>query len=210
MALFRRAQLLKRVASAVALGLLVLGSAILSHAQTGALVSQRNLAELVDEAGIIIRGRVVSTRVEPHPQYPALMTVVVTLQVDETLKGQVGETYTFRQFIWDARDTKNAAGYSKASSMLLLLLPPNGNGLSSPAGLEQGRFRLTTDASGRTMAANGQNNAGLFDRVAPQAAAKGTPLTGRAAALATTPPASGPAALDDLRDMIRQLASANQ
>src|SRR5262245_61626838 len=96
----RRAQLLEFALSVFATALLILVSAPSLSAQRGALTASRNLAELVDESGVIVRGRVVSAVVEPHPQYSALWTVVVTLQVDEALKGQVGNTYTFRQFIW--------------------------------------------------------------------------------------------------------------
>ena len=190
---------------------LIFVAALPSLAQRGALTASRNLAELVDESGVILRGHVISTRVEPHPQYPALWTVVVTLQVDETLKGQTGDTYTFRQFVWDSRDRDDAAGYAKGGQLLLLLISPNANGLSSPAGLEQGRFRLTTDAAGKLFAANGRSNLGLLNGVAAQANAKGIRLSGRAAALASTPaPTAAPLALDDLRDLIRQLAGTNQ
>ena len=177
-------------------------------AQRGAITAPRNLAEMVDEAGLILRGRVVSTQVEPYPQFSALWTVVVTLQVDETLKGQVVETYTFRQFIWDLRDRANAAGYQKGGHLLLLLLSPNQQGFSSPAGLEQGRFRVTTDSAGRSFAINGRNNLGLFSDVASQATAKGIRLAPRTDALVSAP-APGPVVLDDLRDLIRQLVGAN-
>jgi hypothetical protein len=201
-----RAQLLERLLNTVAAGLLVLALALPSLAQRGAVTAPRNLAELVDEAGVILRGHVISAVVEPHPQYAALWTVVVTLQVDETLKGQAAGTYTFRQFIWDPRDRASSAGYAKGGQMLLLLISPNAQGLSSPAGLEQGRFRLTSDSNGKLFAANGRNNVGLFHGVSARAGAKGIHLSSRAAALAAAPQASGPAALDDLRDLIRQLA----
>ena len=44
---------------------------------------------------------VVSVRMEKHPELTNLDTVVVTLRVRETLKGQAGETFTFRQYVWD-------------------------------------------------------------------------------------------------------------
>jgi hypothetical protein len=177
-------------------------------AQRGALTAARNLADLVTEAGVIFRGRIVSTRVEPHPQFSALWTVVVTMQVDEAIKGQIANSYTFRQFIWDPRDREDAAGYLKGQNLLLLLTAPNSNGLSSPAGLEQGRFQLSTNAAGNAFATNGRNNAGLLSGVAERATSKGIRLAPRALALASAPP-QGPLALDDLLTLIRQLASAN-
>ena len=183
-------------------------SARMASGQRGALTAGRNLADLVGEAGVIVRGRIVSTRVEPHPQFSALWTVVVTLQVDETLKGQPGNTYTFRQFIWDPRDREDAAGYLKGQNLLLLLTAPNSNGLSSPVGLEQGRFRLSADSAGNLYATNGRNNAGLLNGVASRAAARSIRLEPRIATLVASPP-PGPVALDDLRTLVRQFASVN-
>lgn len=179
-----------------------------AHAQRGAITAPRNLSELVDEAGVILRGQVIAARVEPHPQFSALTTVVVTLRVDETLKGQAGATYTFRQFIWDPRDQQDAAGYAKSGPVLLFLLKPNAQGLSSPVALEQGIFRLKSDASGKLYASNGRNNAGLFNGIATQASAKGIRLTPRAQSVISAPAAAG-VAFDDLRDLVKQLMGAS-
>src|SRR5690348_11925161 len=75
--------------------------------QRGAITASRNLADLAGEARVIVRGRIVSARVEPHPQFSSLWTILVTLQVDEVIKGQLGDSYTFRQFIWDPRDRQD-------------------------------------------------------------------------------------------------------
>jgi hypothetical protein len=200
----------KGSARAVTLSVLLLLSVLAQlHAeQRGALTASRNLADLVAESGVILRGRIVSTRVEPHPQFSALWTVVVTLQVDEAIKGANTGTYTFRQFIWDPRDRQDAAGYQKGQRLLLLLTAPNANGLSSPVGLEQGRFQLSTDAAGNVFAANGRNNAGLLNGLAARASSKGIRLAPRAQALVSSPP-QGPLALDDLVSLIRQFASVN-
>ncbi len=81
-------------------------------------------------------------------------------------------------------------------------------GLSSPVGLEQGRFQLSIDAAGNAYATNGRNNAGLLNGVAARATAKGIRLEPRSAALVAAPP-QGPLALSDLLTLIRQLASVN-
>jgi hypothetical protein len=130
------------------------------YAQRGALTRSRNLGELVSQSAVILRGNVISARAEPHPDLTNLWTVVVTLQVRETLKGEAGPTFTFRQFIWDIRDRYDAAGYRKGQDLLLLMNPPTRYGLSSPAGLEQGRFRIQRDGAGRETAVNGHGNAG--------------------------------------------------
>lgn len=178
-------------------------------AQRGGITASHNLPDLVDESAVILRGSVISARVEPHPNFPALWTVLITLRVDETLKGQAAGTYTFRQYIWDSRDRSDAAGYTKSGPLLLFLLRPNSAGLSSPAGLEQGRFRLTSDSSGNLYATNGRNNAGLFNGVASRVTAKGLRLSLRSEALIAAPPPSGAVALEDLRDLVKQFAGAN-
>ena len=176
-------------------------------AQRGAITRPQHLNELVEESAVILRGTVSSARVEPHPQFRGLHTVLITLRVEETLKGNAVVSYTFRQYIWDARDRMDAAGYRKGQRLLLLLIAPNQHGLSSPAGLEQGRFRIERDAQGREHAVNGHGNAGLLRNVESAAAKKGAPLP-QALARAAAEHRSGPLELDELRAMIRALAGS--
>src|SRR5262249_1167651 len=44
------------------------------YGQDGAIVRPQNLAQMTDEAGTILQGRVVSVRMEPHPQLSNLQT----------------------------------------------------------------------------------------------------------------------------------------
>ncbi len=191
-----------------ALALLLLVQAWPASAQRGALTEQRNLAQLVAQLAVIVRGYVVSARVEPHPELHHLYTVVVTLRVAESLKGDAGQTFTFRQFIWDIRDRYDAAGYRKGQHLLLLMNPPTRYGLMSPAGLEQGRFRITRDAEGHETAVNGLGNAGLFRGLDQQLQGKRLKLGPRATALIRLH-RSGPVALDDLRELTRELQAVN-
>lgn len=179
--------------------------AVGAQAQRGAYTQSRNLAELVAQSPLIVRGYVVSARVEPHPDLHNLSTVLVTLRVAETLKGDTAETFQFRQFIWDLRDRHDAAGYRKGQHVLLLMNPTTRYGLTSPAGLEQGRFRIGRDAAGREVAINGHGNAGLFRDLENQLTQKKVKLPPRFSALVREHP-SGPIALDDLRDLTRELA----
>lgn len=189
----------------VALLLYLLGS-VPALAQRGAVVQPRNLDDLVAQASLIVHGRVLSARLEPHPQYSNLSTVVVTLRVDETLKGVPAQTLTFRQFVWDIRDKMDAAGYRKGQQLLLLLNPETSIGLRSPVGLEQGRFRIVRDAAGRSLAVNLPHNAALFRDLLPRLQAKGVKLSARLAARVAEPP-PGPIALEDLRELILLLAA---
>ncbi len=171
------------------------------------MVLQQNLVELVEDAATIVKGHVVSARVEPHPQLDNLQTVVVTLRVEDTLKGQAGETFTFRQFIWDVREGQAAAGYKKGQHLLILLTQPSRYGLSSPVGLGQGRFHLRRTPEGKELALNEYANAALFRGVDKQLARRGIRL----------PPGlqqmvqdhrSGPLPMERLEKLIRELAGS--
>lgn len=177
-------------------------------AQQGALTVPRNLDQLTDRADVIVRGSVVSARVEKHPELYALDTVVVTLRVKQTLKGQAGDTFTFRQYIWDIRDRRNAAGYRKGQDMLLLMIAPSRYGLSSPVGLEQGRFRILRERSGREIAVNGRNNLRLFDGIGAAAAKQGIALTPKSRSLVAKH-RQGPIELIELTAMIRTFGNGS-
>ncbi len=173
-------------------------------AQRGALTLPRNAAQLAAQSAVIVRGRVVSARVEPLRDYPALHTVVVTMAVDEVLKGTTGRTYTFRQFIWDLRDRLDAAGYRKGQHLLLMLNPPTPLGLISPAGLEQGRFRILREG-GQTVAVNGTDNFHLLQGVDADLRQRGVMPSARLA-VDINRHQHGPVPLDELQEVIRQMA----
>jgi hypothetical protein len=136
-----------------------------AHAQRGAITLPRNLADLSSNAGQIIQGRVVSATVEPDPRYNHLQTLVLTLAVDDVLKGQAPTTFTFREFLWDVRDISDHAGYHLGDEVLLFLNGPTPLGFITPVGLQQGRFRVLKGADGQDYAINANQNSGLFDNV---------------------------------------------
>ena len=178
-------------------------------AQSSALTIPRNLEQLTSRSAVIVRGTVISARVEKHPQLTALDTVIVKMQVRETLKGRPASTFTFRQYVWDIRDSKNAAGYRKGQDLLLMMIAPSAYGLSSPAGLEQGRFAISRDSKGREVAVNGRENFKLLDGIGAQVAAKGIPLSARTASLVQKH-LSGPVEVRDLTALIRELVQAGE
>jgi hypothetical protein len=184
--------------------LLALASCLLTasaFAQQGAMTVPRNLDQLADRASDIMRGTVVEARVEKHPQLTALDTVVVTLRVRDTLKGEAHGRYTFRQYLWDVRDVHDAGGYRKGQDLLLLMIAPSRLGLTSPAGMGQGRFRIVRDAAGRETAINAAGNARLFAGLG-DAGKQGVELTARQAALVAGH-RGGPIAAADLAALIR-------
>jgi len=178
-------------------------------AQTTALTVPRNLSQLTDRSADIVRGTVISARVEKHPELTGLNTVVVQMRIMETLKGQSRGTFTFRQYIWDIRAIAGAAGYRKGQDLLLMMIAPNEHGLSSPAGLEQGRFLIQRDRSGRELVVNGYGNARLFDGISQQLAQKRITLSPRSVNLVAQP-RPGPIELADLTGLIRELVRGSE
>ncbi len=173
-------------------------------AQRGALTVPRNAAELTAQAATILRGRIVSAHVQPLQGYPSLRTVVVTVAVDEVLKGSAGGMFTFRQFIWDLRDRQDAASYRKGQEFLLMLNPPTSLGLVSPAGLEQGRFRIRREGT-QILAVNGTDNFHLLQGVGSSLRQRGIEPSPRLAADLSRHQ-HGPVPLDELQEVIRQIA----
>lgn len=191
--------------AAFCLGMLALLLPVPAQAQRGGLLYPRNLAQLVAESERIVVGRVVSARAEKHPEFEHLDTVVVTLEVGETWKGSRRATLTFRQYVWDIRDRENVLGYRPGESVLLLLIPPSPYGLSSPAGLTLGRFRIVRDREGRRVGVNQLSNRGLFEGIEAQLQEKGIVLSPALASLVGTH-REGAIVLDVLRALIQELA----
>jgi hypothetical protein len=171
-------------------------------AETGALTLPQSLDQLTGEADTIVHGYVVSAKAESHPQLKNLSTIVVTMSVLDTLKGRPQKTLVFRQYVWDLRAQKRALDYRKGQELLLLLRPVSEYGLTSPVGLEQGRFNILHDHKGQTLATNGRGNVGLFQSTRQRSQAQGTHLSARTIALIRNP-SSGPIPLPDLKEAIR-------
>ena len=177
-------------------------------AQRGAQTAPTDLGHMVQSAGTILRGHVIFATVEAHPQFANLQTVVVTISVVKVLKGEAANTYTFRQFVWDARDVPDAAGYRKSGELLLFLNPVSPYGLTSPVGLDQGRFRIVRDMKGRAFALNGRDNFGLFEQVLSKATSRGVIFSQQTQAMMVKP--GGKAPLESLEDAITTLVGASK
>lgn len=169
---------------------------------------QRNLGQLADRADVIIRGQVLSAISEPHPELRGLQTIVVTLRVNERLKGNSPDVYTFRQYIWDIRDRFNTAGYRKGQHLLLMMNKPSRLGLTSPVGLEQGRFTIRGDATGASLAVNGRGNVGLFNSVQPQLQQRKVRLSVGAGKMIQR--RHGAVRVDELTEVIRALVGGGK
>ena len=176
-----------------------------SFAQRGALTVPQNIAQLTQRASTIVRGQVISARVEPHPQLANLTTVVVSIRVTQSFKGTPGALLTFRQFIWDIRDEYDSAGYRKGQDLLLLLNPVSAYGLTSPVGMDQGRFEISRDVHGTLNALNGVGNLLLFSRLAtPQI----SPRISAGSSNLVVRHRGGPVPLLQLEELIQNFAGA--
>ncbi len=187
---------------------LILLCSVPAGAQVGPLVVPSHLGDLVAESQVVVQGTVTSVALEPHRQLRNLMTVVVTVQVEDALKGKPGATYTFRQAVIDPRDLRQKMGYKTGQHVLLLMMKPSTYGLTSPAGLQQGRFQIEARSDGKLQAINGAGNVNLFRGLSQQMQAKGVRLAPEAQALVTRTQ-GGPIPLDQLKSLIRTLAAQN-
>jgi len=179
-------------------------SALSAHAQRGAVTVPRALDQLTAEAETIVHGSIVSAKIEPHPKLRNLDTIVVSLKVQDTYKGTAGKSFVFRQYVWE-NPAFEASQYRKGQELLLFLGPVSDYGLSSPVGLEQGRFQILRTAKSAPKALNGRGNAGLFNAVLARAKAHNLTLSSRTAEMAQRNQ-PGSLRLSDLEDAIRTFA----
>ncbi len=168
------------------------------------MVRQTNLAYLARRADVIVQGRITKVSRESLPQYPNVQTVVVTLKVEDMVRGPAGSTYTFREILLDARSKEGKQGYAVGQQVFLFLpLPSSQYGLSSPVGIGQGRFHIARDSAGSGIVVNEHGNAGLFKNVEQDATKGGMRLSRSQMRLAAT--RSGPVSLDEFTALVRSL-----
>ena len=82
---------------------------------------------------------------------------------------------------------------------------PSRYGLTSPAGMEQGKFRVLRDASGREVAVNGRGNAFLI-AASPRNSRKAGSTLSQDASNLVIKHQKGPIPVDELIRLIRELA----
>jgi hypothetical protein len=167
------------------------------------MVRQVSLAYLAQRADVIVQGRVSSVRHEPLPGYSNIPTVAVTLDVEKMIRGPEGGTYTFREILLGARPKEGKQSYRVGQRLLLFLPSPSRYGLSSPIGIQQGRFHISRDGRGKTTIINEFGNAGLFKNVEQALNRAGQKLT--AAQLRTVAAERGPVPLDEFLSLVGRL-----
>lgn len=165
-----------------------------------------DLDDLVQRAESIVRGRIITAKIEPHPQFPNLRTVLITLSVTKTLKGATAPTLTFRQFYWGSGEDSTFAKFKGAGEVLFFLNPVSQYGLTSPVGLEQGHFRVTHDAKGNSYIVNGRGNYHLFDQITAKASARGIAFSTTVQRMLADP--KNATSLESFEEAVQTLAGA--
>jgi hypothetical protein len=184
---------------------LMMAAPVSVRGQVTALTLPQNLSELVSQSQLVVQGWVRQVIVASHPTLRNLMTVVVTVQVEDTFKGSAPATYTFRQAVIDRRDLQNKLDYSAGEHVVLFLIKPSTYGLSSPAGLDQGRFRISQNKRGKLVAVNRVGNIGLFRAMPAEIQQDSSLKSATRNLLSKANP--GPMDLQQLKTIVRAIAS---
>jgi hypothetical protein len=179
-----------------------------SCAQGNAITLPRNLGELVFESETIVQGWVTSVTLEQHTQLKNLTTVVVTMRVEDILKGNSADSYTFRQAVIGRKDFREKLGYRSGQHLLLLLYKTSQFGLASPVGMQQGQFRIESANNGKLIATNEFGNAGLFRGLGSQLKTKSLRIEPEVLSMISNP-LGGPVPLEHLKSLIRKLTATN-
>jgi len=171
-----------------------------------ALSRQLSLADLATSAGTIVRGQVIDSRVEPHPQYRNISTIRLTLRVADAIYGNTGQQITYRMFLASGNFAapRNTTKYRAGDELILFMYPESQYGLTSPVGGDQGRFQVLR-TGGKAKVVNGLNNTGLFQDLGQVAKAQSRTMTQAEAALSRKQ--SGAVGLDEFVAVVRQLAA---
>jgi hypothetical protein len=169
------------------------------------MVQPVSLAYLAQRADVIVQGQVREVLRESLPGYPNIPTTVVTLDVENMLRGKTGKTYTFREVYIGLHPQEGKQTYVAGQRLMLFLPSPSQYGLSSPVGIGQGRFHIGYNARGSAIVANERGNAELFKDVKQSATNAGMRLTPGQLRVASTE--RGPVALDEFVSLVRSLAS---
>lgn len=169
------------------------------------MARQVNLAYLTQRADVIVQGRVAKVTHAPLPGYPNIPTVEVTLEVENMVRGPQDRSYKFREIFLGLRGREGKKGYQIGQRLLLFLPSPSSYGLSSPVGIEQGRFHIAYNSEGQEIVTNEMDNAGLFRDVSNSAKKTGSKFSASQLRIMNT--GRGPVLLRDLMPVVGALRS---
>ena len=112
-----------------------------------------DLGQMIDQAAVAFQGTVVDVRTGRDPQTGTLVTMT-TFRIDDVLKGAVPGSYTIKQIGGEDASTGlkfRAVGvptYKTGETYVLFMNGVSSQGFTSPVGLSQGRFEVTSGDAG--------------------------------------------------------------
>ena len=138
---------------------------IAAPAAKASRVLPMNLPELVEDAGKIFVGKCIQVKSGRDPS-TGLIVTWVTFEVSRGIKGDVGETETFKQ-IGGTDEELTLSSFTPAfrvgEEVLLFIYPESPVGLTTAVGLHQGKFNIYTDKkTGKRKVTNGMPTNILF------------------------------------------------
>ncbi len=166
------------------------------------MARQVDLAYLSQRADVVVQGKVLSVRQGYLPGHRNVRTTEVVMQVEKMLRGPSAQQYAFREIEFGLQKKQRKQTYAAGQRLLLFLPSPSSYGLSSPIGIEQGRFHIARQDGG-DMIANEIGNSGLFKNVAAKASKAGRKLSPDQLRVAST--RRGPVKLDEFISLTKNL-----
>jgi len=163
-----------------------------------------NVSYLSQRADIIVQGRVIDVWYENLPGYANIPTVKVSLEVENMLRGPEGYTYTFREVLIGLKALEGKNTYHVGQRILVFLPSPSRYGLTSPIGIEQGRFHIARNSDGEEVVVNEIDNAGLFKNMDTTPYMSALPLS-RNRMKKTETAGRGPVRLDGFVALVKSL-----
>jgi hypothetical protein len=142
-----------------------------------------NLEEMVATADRIFVGKCVNVKETEENIAKGIMPVTYyTFEVSSTIKGQVPQTFTFKQlghankkarpdkveptsngYVVKLANIHGMSTYNIGDEVMLMLIPQYMDGqMTYPVGLYQGAFYISRTSAGKTVVKNSINNRGLF------------------------------------------------
>jgi hypothetical protein len=175
---------------------MLLASVTITAAAEATMVMPLSVEEMTARADKIFVGT--CTKVEHSVTADGMPVIDVTFTVSESLKGQVGETLTFRQLdptpqqpqdstfqhqdalvrarpMWSAALLAGVPTYVPGEEAMLFLAKPGALGLTAPIGLGQGKLPVTMSANGDRLVTNtALKNTGLANSSLPESGKTGS------------------------------------
>ena len=138
------------------------------HCLLASQVRLIDLEQMTQRAARIFSGRCTGTSVVFDESMGRDVTVA-TFQVDRAVKGVTTDTVTVRMLSGAAADAPaGVPAFRAGDEVVLFLYRESAQGLSSPVGLGQGRFRVLKDKQGRKLALNDFGNRNLMTGLRPE------------------------------------------